>query len=71
MSKCNCQSVWYNVDNVIQIIESIIDFHSYATESCDMKYCSGEDDACSHFFVDCIKNLLQIEKSFGVGYVFK
>ena len=36
-----------------------------------MKYCSIEDDDCSHKSSNCIKHLLKINKPFDFGCVFK
>ena len=63
--------MWYNDDNVIHIIESLIDFNYHTTELYDMKYRSKEYYDCSHQSINCIRKLVKMKKPFGVGYVFK
>ena len=71
MSKSNFQCAWDNVDNVIHIIGSIIDFHYNKPYLYDMKYLSIEDDDFLQKSVNFIKYFLQMRKPFGFGYLFK
>ena len=71
MSKYDSIYVWDNVDNIIHINESLIDFNSHTTDSYDMKYCSKEDDNCSHQSFNYIRNLVNTRKTFVAGSVFK
>ena len=61
--------MWHNVDNVIQKIESKIDFHSHTTDLYYITSFSREDGDCSHQYVDCIKDVFKMKKPFGVDYM--
>ena len=65
MSKSKSIYVWNNVDNIIQRIESQIDFNYHTTDLYDSQLCSKEDEDCS------FQSLVKKKKPFGVGYGFK
>ena len=47
MSKSQLIYMWENVDSIIQIIESLIDFNLKTTDLYDSQYWSKEDEDCS------------------------
>ena len=71
MSKYKSICVWDNVDNIIQIIESLIDFNSHKTDFYDSKYCSKEYEYYSLQSFNCNGKMVKIKKPAGVAYVFK
>ena len=46
MSKPEENYMWGNVDNTIQIIESLIDLINIKTDLYDPKFCSQDNDGC-------------------------
>ena len=62
MSKYQPIYIWENVDRIIQIIESRIDFNSKTTDLYDSQYCSKEDEECSLQYFHFIIELFQLNK---------
>ena len=48
MSKPEANYIWGNVDNTIQIFESRIDLINRTTDLYHPKFCSPDNDGCSH-----------------------
>ena len=48
MSKPAANYMWRNVDDTIQGIESRIDLINRTTDLYDPKFCSPDNDGCSH-----------------------
>ena len=63
--------VWYNVDNIIQRIESRIDLNSHTTYLYNSQFFSKEHENCSLQYWKCIRKLANMKKPLGVGYGFK
>ena len=57
MRKSKSIYVWDNVENILQIIESQIDFNSHITYLYDQKYCPKEDTDRSITSENCIKDI--------------
>ena len=71
MSKSKSIYVWDDVDDIIQIIESKIDFIYHTTGLYYLKFYSKEDEDNSLQYFNYIRELLQIKKLLEVGYGFK
>ena len=71
MSKYNSIYVWDNVDNIIHIVESLIDFKSKTSDLYNIKYCPKESEDCSHQYENCIRKGANTNKQFGGSYVIK
>ena len=71
MSKYTSIYMWDNVENIIHIIGSIIDFKSNTTDLYDTEFFSKTYDGCSLQSDSCISKLAKMKNPFGVGYVFK
>ena len=71
MSKSQSIYMWENVDRIIQIIESRIDFNSKTAYLYDSKYCSKEYADCSLQYYRFITELVQLHKTLENGYGFK
>ena len=71
MIKSKSTYVWDNVDNIIQIIESQIDFIYHTTDLYDPQFCSREEIDCSLQSSKCIRELMHTKKLLGVEDGFK
>ena len=63
--------MWYNVDNIVQRIESKIDFITHKTDLYDLQFFSEEDEDCLFQSSHCIRGWIHVKKSLGVVYGFK
>ena len=59
------------VDDIIQRIESLIDFNSKTTDLYDSQYCSKEDEDCSIQYPHFIMYLVQLNRPLVNGCGFK
>ena len=63
--------MWYNVDWIIQRIDSQLEFDSKATDLYDSQYCYKEDEDCSLQSTPFIRELVQTKRPFGIVYGFR
>ena len=71
MSKSQSIYMWDNDDRIILRIESRIDLESKTADLYDSQYCSKEDEDRSIQSYHFIRELVQMNKSFGFAYGFK
>ena len=71
MSKPEENYIWGNVDNTIQIIESLINLINSKTDLYDPKFCSQDNDGCSQKSSHIIGEFLSMKKQNYIQSVFK
>ena len=71
MSKTESNYMWGNLDNNIQIIESLIEFINRKTDLYDPTFCSQDNDGCSHKSSHIIGEFMLMKKQHDILFGFK